>query len=47
MPGTFFKSAIDLKHPPEILGKTPGMLDHVLAELSARGVECRARVELE
>jgi len=34
-------------HPPEILGKTPGMLDHMLAELSARGVECRARVELE
>ena len=32
-------------HPPEVLGKLPGMLDHVLAELGARGVQCRARVE--
>lgn len=32
-------------HPPEILGKTPGMLEHVLAELSKRGVVVRARVE--
>lgn len=32
-------------HAPEILGKQAGMLDHVLAELSARGVICRARIE--
>lgn len=32
-------------HPPEILGMSPGFLDHVLVELTARGVHCRARVE--
>ncbi|MBC8073228.1 MAG: saccharopine dehydrogenase NADP-binding domain-containing protein [Deltaproteobacteria bacterium] len=32
-------------HPPELLGKRPGVLDHVLAELALRGVVYRARVE--
>lgn len=31
--------------PPELLGKTPGMLDHVLAELSKRGVTLTNREE--
>jgi lysine 6-dehydrogenase len=29
-------------HPPELLGATPGLLERVLADLSARGVRCRA-----
>ncbi len=33
--------------PPELLGKVPGMLDHVLAELAARGVHCTARIDAE
>lgn len=33
-------------HPPELLGKRPGVLDHVLAELAVRGVVYRARVEV-
>ncbi len=32
-------------HAPEQLGKLPGMLAHVLAELEARGVQCRASIE--
>jgi lysine 6-dehydrogenase len=32
-------------HAPEVVGALPGMLDHVLRELEARGVQCRARVE--
>ena len=31
-------------HPPETLGATEGLLDHVLADLAARGVRCRATV---
>ncbi len=29
-------------HPPEVLGGEPDLLAHVLADLSARGVRCRA-----
>ena len=29
-------------HAPEALGAEPGLLDHVLADLTARGVRCRA-----
>ncbi len=29
-------------HPPEALGAVPGLLQRVLADLSARGVRCRA-----
>jgi lysine 6-dehydrogenase len=32
-------------HAPEVLGAVPGLLDGVLADLTARGVRCRARVE--
>jgi hypothetical protein len=32
-------------HAPEVVGALPGMLDRVLRELEARGVQCRARVE--
>ncbi len=31
-------------HAPEALGAEPGLLDHVLADLTARGVRCRASV---
>jgi saccharopine dehydrogenase-like NADP-dependent oxidoreductase len=31
-------------HAPESLGREPGLLDHVLADLLARGVRCRAAV---
>jgi len=31
-------------HPPETLGAVPGVLERVLADLTARGVRCRARV---
>jgi saccharopine dehydrogenase-like NADP-dependent oxidoreductase len=31
-------------HAPEALGGEPGLLDHVLADLLARGVRCRATV---
>jgi saccharopine dehydrogenase-like NADP-dependent oxidoreductase len=29
-------------HPPETLGAEPGLLDRVLADLTARGIRCRA-----
>ena len=29
-------------HPPETLGATEGLLEHVLADLTARGVRCRS-----
>ncbi len=32
-------------HPPEVLGREKGFLDHVLAELQRRGVRFTARVE--
>jgi saccharopine dehydrogenase-like NADP-dependent oxidoreductase len=32
-------------HPPERLGAVPGLLDEFLAELEARGVRCRSRVD--
>jgi lysine 6-dehydrogenase len=32
-------------HPPETAGAVPGLLDEFLAELEARGVRCRSRVE--
>jgi saccharopine dehydrogenase-like NADP-dependent oxidoreductase len=31
-------------HPPETLGAEPGLLDRVLADLTARGIRCRASV---
>jgi len=31
-------------HAPETLGAEPGLLDHVLADLLARGVRCRTSV---
>jgi saccharopine dehydrogenase-like NADP-dependent oxidoreductase len=31
-------------HPPEVLGAEDGVLAHVLADLTARGVRCRATV---
>jgi saccharopine dehydrogenase-like NADP-dependent oxidoreductase len=31
-------------HPPEVVGRM-GLLDHVLAELEARGVHCLHKVE--
>jgi lysine 6-dehydrogenase len=31
-------------HPPETLGAVPGLLDSVLADLTARGVRCQAAV---
>jgi lysine 6-dehydrogenase len=34
-------------HPPETLGREPGLLEHLLAELAARGIGCRAHVEVE
>ena len=34
-------------HAPESLGREPGLLDRLLAELDARGVTCRQRVEVE
>jgi len=34
-------------HPPESLGKEPGLLERLLLELEARGVSCHARVPLE
>ncbi|HEY6553721.1 MAG TPA: saccharopine dehydrogenase C-terminal domain-containing protein [Vicinamibacteria bacterium] len=34
-------------HPPETLGATPGLLDGVLRELRARGVECGGSVMVE
>jgi saccharopine dehydrogenase-like NADP-dependent oxidoreductase len=33
-------------HAPEILGAEPGVLDHVIADLTARGVRCRATAGL-
>ena len=39
--GTFRRPGV---HPPETLGATEGLLDHVLADLAARGVRCRASV---
>ena len=35
-------SAARASTPPEALGAEPGLLDHVLADLTARGVRCRA-----
>ena len=32
-------------HPPEVLGREPGMLEHVLTELRARGVGYAHRVD--
>ena len=32
-------------HPPEIVGQQPGLLDHFLEQLAARGVQYDARVE--
>lgn len=40
--GTFRRPGV---HPPEVAGAEPGLLDTVLAELEARGVRCRARIE--
>jgi saccharopine dehydrogenase-like NADP-dependent oxidoreductase len=34
-------------HPPETLGATPGLLDVILRELRARGVECGGSVMAE
>jgi len=31
-------------HPPETLGAVPGLLERVLADLTARGIRCRATV---
>jgi saccharopine dehydrogenase-like NADP-dependent oxidoreductase len=39
--GTFRQPGV---HPPETLGAVPGLLERVLADLSARGVRCRASV---
>jgi saccharopine dehydrogenase-like NADP-dependent oxidoreductase len=34
-------------HAPEVVGRQPGLLDRVLAELSSRGVHCRQNVTVE
>jgi saccharopine dehydrogenase-like NADP-dependent oxidoreductase len=39
--GTFRTPGV---HPPETLGAVPGLLDRVLADLTARGIRCRASV---
>ena len=40
--GTFRKPGV---HPPEVLGREQGVLEHVLGELGKRGVRYSARVE--
>jgi len=42
--GGFVKPGV---HPPEVLGAVPGLLDTVLNELRARGVECGGAVEVQ
>jgi saccharopine dehydrogenase-like NADP-dependent oxidoreductase len=39
--GTFRRPGV---HAPESLGRVPGLLQHLLAELQARGVSCEAHV---
>lgn len=39
--GTFRRPGV---HAPESLGRVPGLLEHLLAELAARGVSCEAHV---
>jgi saccharopine dehydrogenase-like NADP-dependent oxidoreductase len=39
--GTFQRPGV---HPPETLGAVPGILERVLADLTARGIRCRAAV---
>jgi hypothetical protein len=34
-------------HAPESLGREPGLLERLLAELEARGVSCRAHASVE
>jgi saccharopine dehydrogenase-like NADP-dependent oxidoreductase len=39
--GTFRRPGV---HPPETLGAVPGLLDRVIADLTARGIRCQATV---